>query len=146
MCIRSYGPIPYYARPSALLSAIFIMDSMMTKTTLHELTEMVLKFRDERDWAQFHTPKELAVSLVVEAAELLEIMQWKQGEELEAALKKKHGEIADELADCLHSILLLAHEMKIDLAGAFVSKLKKVGAKYPVEKAKGKPRKYDELE
>ena len=107
---------------------------------------MVLKFRAERDWAQFHTAKELAVSLVVEAAELLELMQWKQGAQLEAHLVKKHTEIADELADCLHSILLLAHDMGIDLSEAFVAKLKKSGRKYPVEKAKGKPHKYDDLD
>ncbi|MGE5609307.1 MAG: nucleotide pyrophosphohydrolase [Bacillota bacterium] len=117
----------------------------MNKATMAELTKLVLEFRAERDWAQFHTPKELAISLVVESAELLELMQWKQGADLEAALKKKHGEIADELADCLHSILLLAHEMKIDLVAAFREKLKKVAAKYPVEKAKGKPNKYNEL-
>ena len=109
-------------------------------------TEMVLRFRDERDWAQFHTPKELAVSLVVEAAELLELMQWKQGAELEQALKEKREDVADELADCLHSVLLLANDLGIDLGEAFAKKLAKVGAKYPVDKARGKPRKYDELD
>jgi NTP pyrophosphatase (non-canonical NTP hydrolase) len=118
---------------------------MKMKRTVAELTAMVLRFREERDWAQFHTPKELAISLVVEASELLELMQWKSGAELEKALKKKRGEVADELADCLHSVLLLAHEMGIDLCEAFERKLKKVGKRYPVHKAKGKPDKYTEL-
>lgn len=118
----------------------------MPEPTLSQLTALVLQFRQERDWAQFHTPKELAVSLVVEAAELLELMQWKQGPELEKALKKKHAELADELADCLHSILLLAHELKIDLPAAFKAKLEKVAQKYPIEKSKGKPHKYNELD
>jgi NTP pyrophosphatase (non-canonical NTP hydrolase) len=114
--------------------------------SLSQLTDLVLKFRADRDWAQFHTPKELAVSLVVESAELLELFQWKQGEELDRAMQRHREKIADELADVLHSLLLLAHEMKIDLPAAFKSKLHKVGQKYPVEKARGKPRKYDELE
>ena len=118
---------------------------MKRTITLEQLTKMVLTFRRERDWAQFHTPKELAISLVVEASELLELMQWKQGEDLERALAKKRGEVADELADCLHSVLLLAHEMRIDLGNAFVEKLKKVGKKYPVHKAKGRADKYTEL-
>jgi NTP pyrophosphatase (non-canonical NTP hydrolase) len=116
------------------------------KATLGELTEMALKFRDERDWKQFHTPKELAISLVVESAELLELMQWQQGAALEAAVKKKRGEIADELGDVLHSILLLAAELEIDLGRAFVEKLRKAEKKYPVEKAKGRAVKYTELE
>jgi len=114
--------------------------------SLAHLTRLVLKFREERDWAQFHTPKELAVSLVVEAAELLELMQWKSGAELSRTLKKKRVEISDELGDCLHSLLLLAHDLNIDLAQALEKKLHKTGLKYPVEKARSKPRKYDELD
>lgn len=114
--------------------------------SLRELMEMALRFRAERDWAQFHTPKELAISLVVESAELLEVMQWKQGPELAEHVRKRHGDIADELADCLHSILLLAHDLDIDLPKAFAEKLNKAAAKYPVAKSKGKPRKYNELE
>jgi dCTP diphosphatase len=115
------------------------------RQTLSDLTDIVLSFRAKRDWAQFHTPKELAISLVVEAAELLELMQWKQGRQLADQLRKKHTAIADELADCLHSILLLAHDMKIDLGAAFEAKMAKTGRKYPVSKARGKPHKYTEL-
>ena len=113
--------------------------------TLAQLTDIVLRFREERDWAQFHTPKELAISLVVEAAELLELMQWKQGALLEAQIRRKRGKIADELADCLHSILLMASDLRIDLGKAFVAKMAKTGRKYPVSRAKGRPDKYDEL-
>jgi NTP pyrophosphatase (non-canonical NTP hydrolase) len=112
---------------------------------LERLAELVLKFRAERDWEQFHTPKELAISLVVESAELLELMQWKQGEELRKSVQNKHQEIADEVADCFHSLLLLAHDLKIDLAEALESKLKKAAGKYPVEKVKGRAVKYTEL-
>ena len=118
----------------------------MRKTTLADLTEMVLTFRRERDWAQFHTPKELAISLVVESAELLEVMQWKQGKDLDETIHKRRQDLADELADCLHSVLLLAHDLDIDLAKAFQEKLAKAAAKYPVHKAKGKPKKYNELD
>jgi NTP pyrophosphatase (non-canonical NTP hydrolase) len=118
----------------------------MANDSLAELTKLVLDFRAVRDWKQFHTPKELAISLVVEAAELLEIFQWKQGEELAEAVGKRKTEIADELGDCLHSILLLAHDLKIDPAEALREKMRKMEGKYPVAKAKGKPRKYNELD
>jgi NTP pyrophosphatase (non-canonical NTP hydrolase) len=118
----------------------------MPKNSLSALTQLVLDFRTARDWKQFHTPKELAISLVVESAELLEIFQWKQGSELDEAVAKRKTEISDELADCLHSILLLAHDLKIDLGDALTEKMRKMEAKYPVAKAKGKPRKYNELD
>lgn len=113
--------------------------------SLTRLTKLVLNFRSDRDWAQFHTPKELAISLIVEAGELLEIMQWKQGKSLAQTVKKKRNEIADELADCLHSILLLAHDMQIDLAKALEEKLRKSAIKYPIHKSKGRAEKYTEL-
>jgi len=118
----------------------------MKEESMAALTKLVLEFRAARDWKQFHTPKELAISLVVEAAELLEIFQWKQGEELEGVVKKRRTEIADELADVMHSILLLGHDLKIDLGEALVEKMRKMEMKYPVAKAKGKPRKYNELD
>ena len=117
----------------------------MKEMSLSKMTEMVLKFRQERDWAQFHTAKELAISLVVESAELLEIMQWRQGAQLQEAIEKRKEEIADELGDVLHSVLLIAHDLGIDLSDAFVQKLRKAGEKYPIEKAKGKAAKYHEL-
>ena len=117
----------------------------MNTATLAELMEMVIRFRKERDWAQFHTPKELAISLCVESAELLELMQWKSGAELKRAIKVQRQHMVDELADVLHSLLLLGHDLKVDLGEALAQKLQKTAAKYPVHKAKGKPRKYTEL-
>ena len=116
-----------------------------TPPTLADLAARVLRHRHERDWAQFHTPKELAVSLCVEAAELLSLMQWKTGAELDAALAVKRDKVSDELADVLHSLLLLASDLKIDLAAALEHKLAKDAQKYPVDKAKGKALKYTEL-
>jgi dCTP diphosphatase len=113
--------------------------------TLAELTQRVLHHRDERDWGQFHTPKELAISLIVEAGELLELMQWKTGAELDAALHAKREDVRDELADCLHSILLLADYVKVDLGAALEEKLKKDAVKYPIDKSRGRAEKYDEL-
>ena len=118
----------------------------MRTEKLSDLTETVLKHRDERHWGQFHTPKELAISLCVESAELLSLMQWQTGEQLVKTVAQKHEKIKDELADVFHSVLLLASELKIDLGEALVQKLAKDARKYPVEKAKGKNLKYDELE
>ena len=117
----------------------------MTDHTIEALTKRVLAHRDERDWAQFHTPKELAVSLCVESAELLSLMQWKTGKELDEAVKAKHAKIRDELADVLHSVLLLASDLNVNLGGALEQKLAKDAEKYPVHKAKGRATKYNEL-
>lgn len=117
----------------------------MSDKTVSELTAAVVRHRDEREWGQFHTPKELAISLCVESAELLGLMQWKTGEQLEETVAAKRQEIADELADVLHSILLLAKELNISLSDALLAKLAKDALKYPVHKARGKNLKYDEL-
>jgi NTP pyrophosphatase (non-canonical NTP hydrolase) len=113
--------------------------------TLEELTRSVLKFREERNWQQFHNPKDVALSLTLEAAELLELMQWRSGEELEQHLKANREALADELADIFGWVLVLAHDRGIDLAEALTAKLAKNAAKYPVEKARGVAKKYTEL-
>lgn len=113
--------------------------------SLKSLIAAAVKFRDDRDWAQFHSVKELAISLAVESAELLQLLQWHKGPELAKVVEEKHAHLTDELADVLFSVLLLAAELKVDLGRAFLEKLGKTGAKYPVEKSKGSARKYTEL-
>ena len=115
--------------------------------TLDELINTAARFRDDRDWAQFHTPKDLAANLCIEAAELLELTQWRSGAALTDHLKTPAMREAfeDEMADVLLTLLLLAHDQQIDLASAFERKMKKNEAKYPVEKAKGRSEKYDKL-
>ena len=117
----------------------------MAEHSLSELTAAVLRHRDERNWGQFHTPKELAISLCVESAELLSLMQWQSGEQLKQTVAAKHDKLKEEVADVLHSVLLLASDLKISLGDALLEKLKKDAAKYPVHKARGKNLKYDEL-
>ena len=117
----------------------------MNGATLAQLTKRVIQHRDERNWGQFHTPKELAVSLCVESAELLALMQWKSEAEVRDVVVQKHAKLQDELADVLHSVLLLANDLQIDLGDALERKLQHDALKYPVEKAKGKNLKYNEL-
>jgi NTP pyrophosphatase (non-canonical NTP hydrolase) len=105
---------------------------------LRELTQKAIEFRNARNWAQFHNPKDLAICLSVEAAELAELFLWKKPEEADSAKLK------DELSDVLHSVLLLAEHYKIDLHRAFLDKLEKNAQKYPVEKSWGSNKKYDE--
>jgi NTP pyrophosphatase (non-canonical NTP hydrolase) len=112
---------------------------------ISELANLVLKFREERDWKQFHNAKDVAVSLALEAAELLELTQWRNGKELDEHLAKNREAIADELADIFGWILVLAHDQKIDLADALRRKLIKNEEKYPVAKARGVASKYTEL-
>jgi NTP pyrophosphatase (non-canonical NTP hydrolase) len=106
---------------------------------IKQLTDAVLRFRDARDWAQFHNPKDLALGLSIEASELLECFLWKDAKAADPA------KIKEEIADVLIYTLLLAHESKIDLADAVRSKLKRNSEKYPVDKAKGRSDKYDKL-
>lgn len=112
---------------------------------IQALTEKIKKFRDERDWMQFHNPKDVALSLVLEAAEVLEHFQWKKPDEVEAHARACKDEIADELADVSMYLLELADNLGIDLAKAIDIKLAKNACKYPVEKAKGRHTKYDKL-
>ena len=109
---------------------------------LAELTQALLQFRDERDWAQFHTLRNLIVSLNLEAAELLELTQWKSEEEM---LEISGEALRDECADVLLYLLLIADKAGIDLEQAARNKLKKNAAKYPVEKSYGSSRKYTQL-
>lgn len=109
---------------------------------MKDIVDMIVKFRDERNWRQFHNPKDLAISLNLEAGELLEIFQWKTSEE---ALEKSLSEIKDELADIAYYVLLLSHDLDIDLKEAIKEKLAKNEAKYPIDKAYGSNKKYTEL-
>ncbi len=113
--------------------------------SINELTKLVLAFREARDWAQFHKPKDLALSLMLEAAELAEHFQWKNDDEIAAQITEHRDEIADELCDVLYCTLVMAHDFDIDLGRAFLRKLKKNEEKYPVEKARGRHAKYDKL-
>lgn len=110
--------------------------------TLAEMTAELLKFRAERDWEQFHNAKDQILSLTLEAAELLELTQWRQGEALDRHLADHKQDVADELADVLGWVLLIAHDQGVDLPAAFAAKLEKNRAKYPVERAKGRADKY----
>jgi NTP pyrophosphatase (non-canonical NTP hydrolase) len=113
--------------------------------TLDDLTKRILAFRDARDWKQFHNPKDLSLSLVLEAAEVMEHFQWKNEKEMLEHLKTNKEEIGDEIADTLYWLLLMGQDFDIDILEALDRKLKKIEAKYPVEKAKGKHTKYNKL-
>ncbi len=106
-----------------------------SKAVLREL----LKFRDERAWAPFHNPKDLALALNVEAGELLELFLWKQPEEAD------RERVKEELADVFAYALLLADKYGFDLEEIMLEKIGKNAIKYPVDKSKGTAKKYDEL-
>ena len=112
---------------------------------IRDLIKLVQEFRDARDWKQFHNPKDSAISLTLEAAEVLEHFQWKNKEEMEAYVKSHKTEIGEELADVLYWVFLMGSDLDIDLSEAFIDKLKKSGEKYPIDKAKGNHKKYTEL-
>ena len=107
-----------------------------------ETIRRVIQFRDDRDWRQFHTPKDLAISLSLEAAELLEVFQW-SGTDLECP--DKLDRIREELADVLSYCVLMADVCGLDLDEILNAKVDQNAAKYPVEKARGSAAKYTEL-
>lgn len=114
--------------------------------SMQHLIDMLLKFRSERDWEQFHKPKDLAISIVLEAAELLEEFQWKTDEEVKKHLAEGGlDHVREEAADIAIYLLLLSHDLGIDLPEEIKKKIKKNEKKYPVLKAKGSAKKYDKL-
>jgi len=112
---------------------------------LEEIINRVIKFRDDRNWKKFHNPKNLAISISVEANELLEHFQWKDLKESEKYAKNNKDEISTEIADIIIYLLYLCHDLDIDLADSIDKKLKENNSKYPVSKSKGKSLKYNQL-
>ena len=112
---------------------------------LKSIAEKIIKFRDERNWAQYHDPKNLSQALGIEAAELQEIFLWKTPEESRNLSEEDVSRVEEEIADVFIYLTYLCHEFEIDLFNAALKKIEKNGDKYPVEKAKGSNRKYSEL-
>lgn len=110
----------------------------MTKETI----DTVLNFRDDRNWKQFHNPKDLALSICLEAAELLEVFQW-SGADTECEEKKE--KVREELADVLCYCILMADRCNLDMDEIVQAKMKRNAEKYPLEKARNSAKKYDEL-
>ena len=112
---------------------------------MEEVLQRIRQFRDERDWKQFHDPKSLAVSIAIEAAELLEEFQWKTAEESYRHAADHREAVSDEIADVAIYLFELADIAGIDVKAAILAKLEKNAAKYPVEKSRGRSTKYDKL-
>lgn len=109
---------------------------------MDKLIQKIVEFRDSRNWRQFHNPKDLAISLSIEASELLENFQWKTSD---VSVTVNFERIQEELADVLIYALLLSNELNIKPEQAIIDKIKKNEEKYPIEKAYGSNKKYNEL-
>ena len=114
-------------------------------TDLEELQRKVIEYRDERSWKQFHNPKDVSISLALEAAELMEHFQWKSPTEMKEHLKKNHDKVSDELMDVLYWVLLMANDLNVDIKKSFERKMNENIKKYPISKAKNSHKKYTEL-
>ena len=112
---------------------------------LEGLTRQIVEFRDERDWKQFHSPRNLAASISIEAAELLELFQWSSDATLADDVEARRDDLERELADVVIYALLMAHETGVDVEAAIASKLAENDSKYPAEKSRGSRAKYTEL-
>tara|TARA_R110002049_G_scaffold301732_1_gene494070 strand:- start:2775 stop:3125 length:351 start_codon:yes stop_codon:yes gene_type:complete len=110
-----------------------------------EILERLISFRRERDWEQFHNPKDLAISLSIEASELLEWFQWKTSDQINIELKSdKRQALEDELADVAAYLAYLCHDLGVDINQALATKIDKNAVKYPVNQVKGRADKYTE--
>ena len=108
------------------------------------ITAKIREFRDERDWAQFHNPKDMAIAISLEAGELLEHFLWKNSEEVQGRLDSHREEITEEIADIAIYLVELADNLGIDLLEAMDGKIAKNAAKYPSGRVRGSAKKYDE--
>ncbi len=113
--------------------------------TIEELTAEIREFRDARDWMQFHAPKELAVAIAAEAGELLQHFVWQSPGQSEIRARERREEIASEMADVAMLLFELADNLDISLGEAMRAKLARNAERYPVEKARGSNKKYNEL-
>ena len=114
-------------------------------TTIAQLKNAIGAVVKEREWQQFHTPKNLSMNLSIEANELMEKFLWLTTEQSIHEIDKNRQEIEDEISDVFLTILLLCNATKTDLSSAFLHKLEKIKKRYPIEACKGKPNKYDKL-
>lgn len=110
----------------------------MNNTTIKKLVESVVKFRDDRDWKKFHNPKDLAIAMQLEVAEIFDHLKWQTNEEFSEYFKKHKREVKEEVIDVLYHVLLFIHEFNIDLDKDFFAKMKKNEKKYPISLYKGK--------
>jgi NTP pyrophosphatase (non-canonical NTP hydrolase) len=115
------------------------------KIDLKSITEKIIQFRDNRDWAQYHDPKNLSQALSIEAAELQEIFLWKTSDESRDLNHDEIERVKEELADIFIYLTYLCHEFKTDLFEEVLRKIEKNAVKYPIEKSKGSSKKYNEL-
>jgi NTP pyrophosphatase (non-canonical NTP hydrolase) len=118
-----------------------------SEATIAQLKDVVKKYCEERDWDQYHNPKDLAIAIITEASEILEHFRFKSGEQMAAMIRdnRKKEEISEEMVDTFYFILRMAQMYDIDLASAFERKMEKNRIRYPIESAKGSNKKYDEL-
>lgn len=108
-------------------------------TQIEKITSEIIKFRDERDWEQFHNGKDLALALSIEASELNQLFLWKSAEDVNIE------KVKEELADILNYSFLIAHKYNLNVEDIILNKIAKNAEKYPVDKAKGNAKKYNEL-
>ncbi|MFN7181063.1 MAG: nucleotide pyrophosphohydrolase [Planctomycetota bacterium] len=120
---------------------------MDRKMTIEKLKEAIKKFCEKRDWDKFHNAKDLAINIINEASELLEFFRFKSNEEVNKMFKsnKKKRQIACEVADLFFALLRLCQRYNIDISDSLLSKINTLNRKYPVSKAKGSNKKYNEL-
>ncbi len=114
-------------------------DKISQMSEINEITKALLKFRDERDWGQFHNPKDLALALTIEASELLEAYLWKSPEGAD------RNKVKEELADVFAFAFLLANKYDLDVKNIIMEKIESNNLKYPIEKSRGTSKKYTEL-
>jgi NTP pyrophosphatase (non-canonical NTP hydrolase) len=129
-----------------LISVLYIKSIIgLNRMIAKETVQRIIEFRNDRDWSQFHTIKDLCLGLGIEVAELQEIFLWKNNQQIAEIVEKDTKKIADELADIFIFLTYISNDLGINLNTAVSNKIEQNNKKYPIEKAKGNNKKYDEL-
>ena len=136
---------PGVTAPIRGLTGTSIRNSQTTMDRMEELKQVLREFAAELDWDQFHSPKNLTMALAVEVSEIMEILQWLTEEESQALTPEQHAHMQDEIGDVMNYLTRLADRLDIDPLDAALQKTKKNRLKYPVDLAKGKSDKYNDL-
>lgn len=144
MAIVSSHPDPTPAEPTSISESV--ARSSDPFDSLQEVMECLRSYRKERAWERFHSPKNLAISIAIEASELLDHLQWKDDEEVLQLIVSKRAEIAAEVADVMFQLIQFSDVAEIDIQAALRAKLHQNAQKYPVELARGSNRKYTEYD
>jgi NTP pyrophosphatase (non-canonical NTP hydrolase) len=142
MTARTGGACTHYVAPFLISGIIYTIEVMKDSPTYKDLEERIIQYGKDRNWQQFHTPKNMALSLSLEANEVLELFQWSINNDI---MPDRSAQLSEELADVFYWLIKLSHHYQIDLGDALQAKMAQNEAKYPIAVARDNPARHSEM-